>query len=965
MKIKISAMKRIISLFLFIGVFGCLNAQINPYLSVKKYTLENGLTVYLNEDHSKPEIFGAVVVNAGGKNDPKDATGIAHYFEHMMFKGTDRIGTLNWQTEKIYLDSISMLYDQLAQTTADSSRKAIQLHINQISLKAAEYAIPNEVDLILQNIGGTGLNAYTAEERTVYFNSFPANQIEKWLDIYSERFRNPVFRLFQSELETVYEEKNMYADNPFSVLYEAFLKELYKNHPYGQQPIIGFTEHLKNPRLSKMMEFFRTYYVANNMALILTGNFDSEKVIPMINEKFGKWAKREVPKFEVPIEKPFVGREEVNVKLTPIAIGIMAFRAVPNNHPDELVFDLCSEILSNQGETGFFNKLVNENNILMAQAQPMLNNDLGSILILFAPKIVGQKLETAEQLVLQQLDRLKKGDFSDELLEGIKLNYRKNIERQIESTNGRAMMLIDCFIEGRKWDDLLALPDRIDKITKADIMRVANLYFTNNYLMFNSKMGFPKKDKIEKPDWKPVVPQNNNKKSDYAEYINKIPEIHLAPKFINFKKECSYSQLRSGVEYYHTPNPYNKVFSLTLKYKVGSAKNKKYEYATNYMNYIGTKDKSLQQLKAAFQNLGATINFYSNENYTYVYIDGFDNKLSETLALIAELFSNPKADDKPIKKFVEEEKASYKQIVSDPESVGDALAEYAKYKEKSDYLDKLNASEIKKLKGEELITLFKEILMYEAEIHYVGSLYENDVKLAILNVIPFALTTQKAYYEEKTVEKYSKPIVYIYNNPKAIQSKIYLFSNGDVADETDKALLNGFNEYFGGGMSSIVFQEIREFRSLGYSAYAYYYTPTIKTSPGYLSAYLGTQNDKAVEGTEALYNLITNMPEKPDRMDVIRRGLIQAIHTQNPSFRYISSTISNWKFKGYESDPRESQMKVYESIQFEDIVKTYKKFVQGKNIVITVSGDFKKINKKAFEKYGTIIELKMKDFIKK
>ena len=958
-------MKRFFLFLFFTGIFSLLSAQNNPYLSVKKYTLDNGLTVYLNEDHSKSEIFGAVVVNAGGKNDPKDATGIAHYFEHMMFKGTDRIGTLNWSTEKIYLDSISMLYDNLALTTNDTLRKAIQLHINQISLKAADYAIPNEVDLILQNIGGTGLNAYTAEEQTVYFNSFPANQIEKWLDIYAERFRNPVFRLFQSELETVYEEKNMYADNPFSVLYEAFLKQLYKNHPYGQQPIIGFTEHLKNPRLSKMMEFFRTYYVANNMALILTGNFDTEKVMPLVNEKFGKWPTKEVPKFPVYDEKPFVGREEINVKLTPIAIGIIAFRAVSNTHPDELALNLCSELLSNQGETGFLNKLVNDNNILMAQSQPMLNNDLGSFIIFYAPKIVGQKLESAEQLVLQQIEMLKKGEFNDEQLEGIKLNYRKNIERQLESTDGRAMLLIQCFTQGKNWNDMVDMPNRIDKITKADIIRVANQYFTTNYLVFNSKMGFPKKDKIEKPNLTPVVPKNTEKKSEYAQYINGIHEVTLAPKFIDFKKDVSISQIRPGIEYYQTQNPYNKVFSLSIKFKVGSAKNKKYQYAANYMNYIGTKDKSLQQLKAAFQNLGATLTIYSSDNYTTISIDGFDNKLKETLTLVAELFSKPQADDKPIKKFVEEEKASYKQLMGDAEMIGDALAEYAKYKEKSGYLDKLTVKEIKKLKGEELINLFKEIILYEAEVHYVGSLTENEAKTTISNIIPFAQNPQKAYYEEKAVETFAKPMVYIYNNSKAIQSKIYLFSNGEVANENDKALLKGFNEYFGGGMSSIVFQEIREFRSLGYSAYAFYSNPSIKTSKGYLFSYLGTQNDKVVEGTEALYNLITNMPEKPDRMDVIRRGLMQSIHTQNPDFRHISTLISNWRFLGYNSDPRENQIKVFETMTFSDITKTYQKFIKNKPIVITISGDFKKIDKKALEKYGTIVEVKIKDFIKK
>ena len=259
-------------------------AQTGGPLTVKQYKLDNGLTVILNEDHSKPQIFGAVVVKAGSKNDPHDATGIAHYFEHIMFKGTDQIGTLNYPAEKVFLDSIVMMYDQLYLTKEEKARHEIQMKINQLSLKASEFAIPNEVDVLLRDIGSSGLNAYTSLEQTVYHNSFPSNQIGKWMDIYSERFRNPVFRLFQSELETVYEEKNMYADNPMSMMFENLLKTFYKKHPYGQQTTIGTIEHLKNPRLSKMMEYFNTYYVANNMALVLCGDFDTEKVIPLIQE---------------------------------------------------------------------------------------------------------------------------------------------------------------------------------------------------------------------------------------------------------------------------------------------------------------------------------------------------------------------------------------------------------------------------------------------------------------------------------------------------------------------------------------------------------------------------------------------------------------------------------------------------------------------------------------------------------
>jgi zinc protease len=940
-------------------------AQSNPYLTVKKFTLDNGLTVWLNEDNSSPEIFGAVVVRAGGKNDPADATGIAHYFEHMMFKGTDRIGTIDWEAEKVYLDSISMLYDQLAITKDENERKAIQRHINRLSIQAANYAIPNETDFILQNIGSTGLNAYTSEEETVYFNLFPSNQVEKWLDIYAERFRNPVFRLFQSELETVYEEKNMYADDPFSTLFEKFMAQFFKKHPYGQQTILGTTEHLKNPRLSKMMEFFETYYVANNMALILSGNFNSEQVLPMIQEKFGKWPNKPIPSYPVYEETPFKGREEVNAKLTPIALGVMGFRAVPNTHPDNLSLQIGVQLLSNSGGTGFLDQLTNDNKMLMAQAQLLPYQDHGALIVFFAPKIIGQKLKSAEKLVLAEIERLKKGEFSEELLEGIKLGYRKSIEKQMETNRGRSMLMIQAFSQGKTWEDIMGLSARIDLISKDDVIKVANQYLTSNYLMFNSKMGFPKKDKIQKPDWEPVVPQNTEKKSEYAQKINAMPEVELKPRFVDFKRDLNISAMQNGVEFYYTVNPINTIFTLTINFKAGTAKNKKYEYASSYMNYVGTDKKSLAQLKAAMQSLGATVTFYSSENSTSIRMEGFDSKMEEALQLLAELLLNPQLSDKPIKKFIEENKANYKAIVRDPEAIGDALAEYAKYKDKSDNLDKLSEKEIKQLKAAELVALFKEIMGHEAEVHYVGTMPEKDVKQVISKYIPWSASPVKRYFEEKSLEPRSAPAVYIYNNPKAIQSKIYLFCDGETANNRDRAMLRGFNEYFGAGMSSIVFQEIREFRSLGYAAYAYYQTATMSDQKGHLYSYLGTQNDKVTEGTAALYQLIVDMPQKPERMDVIRRGLVQGIHTQNPSFRNLSSTVSRWKLFGYKEDPRIEQMQIFETMSFEDILSTYQKFVKNKPVIITIAGDFKVIDKGALSKYGPITELKLKDFVKK
>jgi len=268
-------------------------------IDVEVYQLENGLTIILNEDHNLPQVFGSIMVRAGGKDDPKGATGMAHYQEHMLFKGTQELGTINWEAEKPHIDSIFRLYDRLGRETDPEVRKNIQKEINEESLKANEYAVPNEMFNLLRSMGGTGVNAGTGPDQTIYYNAFPPTQIEKWLDLYSHRFENPVFRSFQAELEVVYEEKNMYSDMFAFSMIENFNKNFYRNHPYGQQTLIGTVEDLKNPSLTRMYDFFTTWYVPNNMALILTGDFDKEIIKPIIEAKFGKWERKEIPQREV------------------------------------------------------------------------------------------------------------------------------------------------------------------------------------------------------------------------------------------------------------------------------------------------------------------------------------------------------------------------------------------------------------------------------------------------------------------------------------------------------------------------------------------------------------------------------------------------------------------------------------------------------------------------------------------
>jgi zinc protease len=837
-----------------------LPAQEYP-LKVESYQLENGLTVYLNVDKTMPMVNGMVVVKGGAKRDPKDATGIAHYFEHILFKGTDEIGSIDYQKEKIYLDSIKNLYDDLGKTNDKNKRLEIQKEINRISVKAADYAIPNELDKILNGMGGKGINAGTGYEGIFYYNSFPSNQIEKWLEVYSHRFINPVFRLFQSELETVYEEKNLYADDPMDSFFEKFSKEFYRKSPYGQQTILGTTEHLKNPSLSKMQQYFDTYYVAKNMALVLSGDFDPEKVRPIIAEKFGKWRSGEKPKDLVISEAPFNGRELVKRRLTPIKVGVRGYRTVPKNHPDELGLELCSNLLSNNSSTGLLDKLYTDNKLMMAGLMNDIHAEVGGAYLFFVPKIIGQSLKKAEKEVETQLEKLRKGDFDDKLLEGVKTEMKKQYERWLEDMRWRTYAIADAFLYGVKWTDYLDAPDKIDKFTKEDVKKLANKYFGDNYLAFYSKMGFPKKDKIDKPPFKPVLPKNAEKKSDYAKKIEDMPVVEMAPRFIDFEKDVACREISKGVKAFITPNPINNIFSIRLEFGKGNYKDPIVSQAASLFANANPKDMDYDTFKRKLQLLGCSFYTYAGLNSTTMNISGLENNLEKSLKLINQFLKSISVEEKHLKKLAQNYRFDLKFEDKDVYTKGQAASLYALYGNNSRYLSRLSVKEVKALKVDELVNKMKEIVGYEYEVHYCGKKNPEEFISLFKSCmdIPEHLQSKKEYFELER-KKYSENTILFLDDKKAIQSHINIMVEGDVNDEDNLIKMEAFNDYLDGGMASIIFQEIREFRSLAYGSSGNYRASFYRNKPGYFKGWLSTQADKTLEAIEVYTDILKNMP---------------------------------------------------------------------------------------------------------
>lgn len=952
-------------------VFACCSYQSQAEdlnaLKVKEYRLENGLTVWLNEDHSQPKVFGAVVVKAGAKDCPD--TGIAHYFEHMMFKGTDRIGTLDYESEKVLLDSIAMKYDELAMTEDTAARARLQKEINELSIRSSEYVIPNEFNRLINRFGGSGLNAATSYDATIYFNTFSPQYMVQWAEINSERLINPVFRLFQSELETVYEEKNMYGDFIGGQVMDTLMARYFGPHPYAY-PIIGSTKNLKNPRLTEMHKFFEDYYVASNMALILSGDFDAQQVMPILEKAFSRIRSGNAPKQEKVMLPPFNGRETMKVKF-PIpfikAMGL-GFRGVSANHEDQVALNIAVNLLNNANGTGYLDKLMVEHKLMGALAINESMNEAGILAVAIMPKLLIQSYSSAEKMVWDEINRVKNGDFSDEMFNSLKLEQKRQYASSLENIDSRATVMMNLFSQGKNWNDYLNEVARIESITKEDVVQVAQKYFSNNYLCVTKSTGKYPKDNLPKPAFSPVVPRNADASSSYAEQLEKIPEQQVAPRIIDFEKDVKTSKLTPLVTLYTTPNPLNDIFTFNISYGIGALEQPELMQLTNYLQLLGTESLPFEQFRSRLQSIGSTLAFDVTPDAFVMKVTGFDNHIDETMELVGDFIRHAKADDKKLRQIVDDAKVSEKAFFKSGDNVASALLEQVKYGDQSRYLRKLSLSQIKKLKGKDLLAVYDKVRSVQCDLHYCGTLPVEKVIGTIRQHIPLERTTvasNSPYYRE--LKQYNRPTVFFIDMPDMTQSIVYSYVKGDpVDDKASRHASRLFSVYFGGDMSSLMFQEIREFRSFAYRTSGRYQLPNHahKGTAGSFTAMLSTQSDKTLDALGVLDSLIRKMPLKPERVEAIKQSLANRINNDYPPFRNLSEKVAGARMEGFDRDPAEEFLRDIATMDMEDISRFYQEQICGRPVVYVIAGNRKRIDMKKLAEYGTIVKVKKKEIYK-
>jgi predicted Zn-dependent peptidase len=928
----------------------------NDPLKARIYSLKNGLHIYLSVYKDEPRFQSMIGVKAGSKTDPADATGLAHYLEHMLFKGTDRLGTKDYQHEKVLLDSIYNLYDVYGQTKDSMERLAIYKLIDQVSGEAARYAIPNEFDKLMSAMAVEGTNAYTSVEQTVYVNDVPANYAEQFLEVSAERFRKPVMRLFHTELEAVYEEKNRALDNDGRKVYEALMAGMFLNHPYGTQTTIGTIDHLKNPSLKKIQEYLEKYYVPNNMVMAFSGDFNPDEFIKIVEKKFGGMQMKPVPPFtfqpekliKQPVVKEVFGPDAENVTL--------GFRFGGAKSEDADLVTMVDMLLAN-GQAGLLDLNLNQaQKVLTSSSSTVIMKDY-SMHLLSGRAREGQTMEQVRDLLLDQIMQIKEGNFADWLLPAIINQLKVEEARSFETNQGRASFMLNAELDGVEYKDAVNRINRLSKISKQQIIDFVRTWYGDNYVIVYKRTGEDENVvKVAKPQITPVV-TNRDDQSDYLKSILAMKAKSVDPVFVDFEKSIQKIKLNSGVEVSYVQNTENNLFSLYYILDMGSNHNKLLAHAVEYLEYIGSEKFSPAKLKEEFYKLGCDYGISKGEDQCYIYLSGLNENFATAVSLFEDFLAYPKPDEAALKDYIDNVIKRRSDAKKNKRAILSMMQIYARYGAKNPATYILSEAELKDIQAIQLTTLIKNLIGYEHRISYYGPAKKEELS-AILNKFHhtpkgFQAIPQPAKFEELNSDV-NRVFVFDYDMK---QVEIVMMSKGNLFNKELTGPMTLYNEYFGGSMSSIVFQTLRESRALAYSVSSLYREPQDRYKSYFNYAYIGSQADKLPEAMAGLTELMNDMPLSETGFNEAKASVMQSIQTERITKSDVLFLRDRYKKLGIDYDRRKDIYTKIQTMSLGDIKSFQEQYVKNRTYTIMVLGKRENINTDALSKYGEVIDM--------
>ena len=953
-------------------LMGSINATAKDYhyttvpgdaMKTRIYTLDNGLKVYMSVNKEKPRLQANIAVKTGSRNDPAETTGLAHYLEHLMFKGTQKFGTTDYAKEKPYLDEITKRYETYRKLTDPAQRKQAYHEIDSISQLAAKYNIPNEYDKLMSSIGSQGTNAYTANDVTCYVENIPNNEIENWAKVQSDRFQNMVIRGFHTELEAVYEEKNISMASDNTKEFAAIWKLLTPTHPYGTQTTIGEQEHLKNPSIINIQNYFHRYYAPNNVAICMAGDFDPDQTIAIIDKYFGSWKKNNNlsrPEFDIQPDitavkdSSVVGKEAENVML--------AWKFKGMNDKENDVLDVISEMLSN-GNAGLMDVDLEQQMKLASSGAFIYGlHDYSAFIVAGTPN-KEQKLEEVRTLLLQEMDKLRKGEFDDNLLSSVIANKKLNFYKSLDDNDTRASIMVDAFVNDQKWADVATQLERQSKLTKQDIMNFADKYLrADNFVCVYKRMGEDTTlKKIEKPAITPI-PANREYESAFVKEIKNAQVPEIQPEFLDFKKDLTVSKTSKKLPLVYKQNTQDDLFDLVFRYEFGDEDDIRYSYAAQYLDYIGTDKKSVSAIKKAFYKLACNYSVVQSAKTLQISLNGLNENLPAALNLLEEVLQNAKADKTSWNQFVDLIEKTQQDAKATQKTNFSYLWDYSTYGPYNPTRHAIKTADLRKMDPQALINLLGGLNKMEHTVAYYGPYSEKQLN-AILAKEHKTAKKLAAVPEGKEYVREEIKQNEIYIAPYEAKN-IYLRSyqnTGKKSDVKDGALIALFNEYYGGGMNSVVFQELRETRGLAYNAGAYYYIPVRKEEKDYFMKHIISQNDKMMDCISVFDDITNNFPQNEASFNLAKQSLKKSLQSRRTTKAGVINAYFNAKLRGIDYDVNKLYYDQLPSLTLQDLTNFEKQNIVGKPYRMVILGDEKNLDMKSLEKIAPIKRLSQEE----
>lgn len=930
----------------------------NDPLQARIYTLQNGLKVFLTYHPDEPRIQTLIGVRAGSAHDPVETTGLAHYFEHMMFKGTNKIGTSNWESEKVLLDQISDLFEIHRRTTDPGQKREIYHRIDSLSVLAAQFAIPNEYDKMISSLGAKNTNAGTSLDYTVYINDIPSNEFERWVMLESERFQNIVLRLFHTELETVYEEFNMYQDQDRRRANSAMMGALFQNHPYGRS-VIGLPEHLKNPSMVNIYRFAETYYQPNNMAISISGDIDFERYIQIIDRYFGKMKPSTLPKIsyepENPITSPIIkevtGPDAENISL--------AFRFQGDNSADHRFVTLIDAILSNQ-KAGLIDLNLNQQQkVLRAGSYSYFLKDYGMLVLSGMPR-QGQKLEEVRDLLLTEIEKIKKGEFEEWLLQAIINDMRLSEIRQLERNYSRANKYLDAFFKSVPYQEKLAFIDELEKITRQQLIDYARSNFKDNYVVVYKRQGEPQGIvKVDKPSIT-AIEINREKQSEFQQAFLEMPSGKLDPVFVDFQQEIKQKSWKPGIELSYIQNKANELFSLNYIIDMGRNHDPKLALAIDYLPFLGTDNYTAAQFQQELYRHGLSFSVRSGDDRCYVTISGLEKSLEKGIELLEHMLTQVQPDALAYKNLVDGIQKDRTNAKANKNTIlWRAMFNYGKYGHANPFTHIIPETELRNINPLELTNLIKGMTSYQHKIFYYGSSAPASLE-ALLDKyhkpsLPLKPVPARMDFHQQPTDQNQVLLV----DYDMVQANIILLSKGSQFEEHLIPPATLFGEYFGSGLSSIVFQEIRESKGLAYSAFSSFAIPSRADEANYLYAFVGTQPDKMATAIGAMMGLMNDMPRAERQFELAKEGIQKKIETERIIKSDIFWTYQRYLDQGIDRDIRKDVYEMMKHITLESFSEFFNEHISNKHFTLLIMGKKADMDQEWLKGFGQVRELSL------